>query len=114
MPEGVSQYSVRRHPFTTAAIFTLQAPDRMLNPYDLRVYRARWQALVHNCSITSTTAYGLGQRLDRATFPSVSHADLRGDERSAQPLEPTSSSTKRKTGRSGNEIKKSSSGMPTN
>ena len=80
VPEGVSQYSVRRHPFTTAAIFTLQAPDRMLNPYDLRVYRARWQALVHNCSITSTTAYGLGQRLDRATFPSVSHADLRGDE----------------------------------
>ena len=57
------------HRFTTAAIFTVQPPERERNPYDLRVYRARWPAIVHNCSIRSETAYGIGQRLDDASFP---------------------------------------------
>lgn len=82
-PQAVAQFSVARHAFTTAAIFTVQSPDREHNPYDLRVYRARWQSLVGNCSVRSAMGYGLGQRLDEATFfphGGVEHVDIRGDE----------------------------------
>ena len=81
-PARVSDFSVARHAFSTAAILTLQSPDRRTNPYDLRVYRARWPALLANCSVRSATAYGIGQRLDEATWPEaeVPYVDLHGDE----------------------------------
>ena len=79
-PEHVRQFSVSRHAFTTAAILTLQAPERERNPYDLRVHRARWHSLVHNCSVRSSTGYGIGQRLDEVSFPEgVPHVDIRGE-----------------------------------
>ena len=80
-PSRVREYAaLRRHHFSTAAILTLQAPDRRQNPSDLRIYNARGTELQQNCSIKATGTYGIGQRLDAGTFPvGVPYVDLRGD-----------------------------------
>ena len=74
-----------KHHFTTAAILTLSAPDRAANPYDLKLRRVRWPALMFNCShVASSGAYGIGVRLDEtATSNEVvleeAAVTLRGD-----------------------------------
>ena len=72
---GVDEFSpLRKHSFAPAAILTLQAPSRELNLADLRIYRTRWPALLHNCSINTAGVVGVGVRL-----AGVNQSDPRGD-----------------------------------
>jgi len=65
------KYSVfTKKPFTASAILTLHSPDRESDPFDTRVYRTRWPAMMHNCSIRATESYGVGLRFARDTVPS--------------------------------------------
>jgi hypothetical protein len=66
---GVDEFRpLATHTFSTSAILTLQAPvreapsPRDANPFDLRLYRVRWPALLHNCSISTQTVVGVGVR----------------------------------------------------
>jgi hypothetical protein len=69
---------LHRHTFAASAILTLRAPERGLNPYDLRIYRVRWTDIVLNCSLVSQAAGGIFQRLGSATAPLYSwpHVDI--------------------------------------
>ena len=55
-----------RHAFSAAAILTLQAPDRTVNPYDLRIFASRWHALVGDCGARTSSQYGVGVRYTTA------------------------------------------------
>jgi len=69
-PREAAKYgALMRHHFAASAILTLHAPDRKLNPYDLSVFRTRWPALLHNCSVQTVDAYGVGVRFNRTTMP---------------------------------------------
>ena len=60
---GVDAYApLRRHRFSTSAILTLQSPERTANPFDLRMFRTRWPALLHNCSVRAARLHGVGIR----------------------------------------------------
>lgn len=79
-PATVRSYkALRRHHFSASVILTMQAPDRQLNPYDLRIYHARWPKLLRNCNIRSGAAYGIGQRLSKFPQNVVPHVDIRGE-----------------------------------
>jgi hypothetical protein len=66
-PGVPSRFSPLQHEFATAAIFTLSAPDRALNPADLMLRRTRWPAMVFDCKLTQepSQAYGVGVRIAR-------------------------------------------------
>ena len=67
---GASRFgALTRHPFAASAIFTMHAPDRNINPIDLNIFRVRWPALLHNCSVRTVDAYGVGARFQRETMP---------------------------------------------
>lgn len=69
-PREASRYhALTRHHFAASAIFTMHAPDRTLNPFDLNVFRLRWPALLRNCSVRTVDAYGVGARFVRDTMP---------------------------------------------
>lgn len=55
-----SHSPLRKHSFSAATILTLQAPVRKDNPYDLRLYRARWPAFLNNCSVRLSNVHGVG------------------------------------------------------
>lgn len=80
-PEYVRNYPVpARHHFSAAAILTLQSPERERNPYDLRIYAARWPSIVRNCSIRTTSVGGINVRLDSSTWPAdMPYVDVRGE-----------------------------------
>ena len=92
---GAAHFGVyRRNSFSTSAILTLQAPARPIgvgeasadtshrNPYDLRLWRVRWPALLHNCSIRTDMAYGAGVRLIADSLPQAlrdNHVTIRAE-----------------------------------
>ena len=81
-PSFLGQYQMlRRHTFAAAAIFTVQAPQRESNPYDLRVYHARWPRFVRNCSFQSTPSGSIYQRVKGNPFESmeVPFVDITGN-----------------------------------
>jgi hypothetical protein len=55
---------LQRNSFSPAAILTLQAPLRDRNPYDVRMYRVRWPALLFNCSVRLAAIHGVGARFN--------------------------------------------------
>lgn len=61
--------ALTRHRFAASAIFTLHAPNRTANPFDLNIFRTRWPALLRNCSVRTMDAYGVGARFQRDTMP---------------------------------------------
>lgn len=61
--------ALTRHRFAASAILTLHAPNRTLNPFDLNVFRTRWPAMLHNCSVRTVDAYGVGVRFKRDSMP---------------------------------------------
>ena len=69
-PAAVMRYqALTRHNFAASAIFTMHAPNRSLNPFDLNIFRTRYPALMRNCSVRTIDAYGIGARFDRNTVP---------------------------------------------
>jgi len=81
-PSFLGQYRMlRRHTFAAAAIFTVQAPQRDYNPYDLRVYNARWPVLVRNCSWRSMPSGSIYQRVVGNPFAGtdVPFVDITGE-----------------------------------
>ena len=61
---------LRKHSFAAAVILTLQAPLRDQNPSDLRLYRVRWPALLHNCSVRAASVVGVGVRFGNVNLTS--------------------------------------------
>lgn len=57
--------------FTASAILTLHAPRRESDPFDTRLYRTRWPALLPNCSVRASESYGVGVRFHRHTLPAA-------------------------------------------
>ena len=73
---------LRRHSFAAAAIFTVQAPKRSKNHFDLRIYKVRWQAMVRNCTLRSTPSGGIYQRVtgvDPFQGTQIHHVDIVGN-----------------------------------
>lgn len=68
-PEFLRSFGMlKRHSFAAAAIFTVQSPE---NPYDLRVYHARWQTMLRNCSMKSGVGGGIFQRVVGNPFEGI-------------------------------------------
>lgn len=70
-PDEVLRYHVFTNAsFTASAILTLHSPNRVTDPFDTNIYRVRWPALLHNCSIRTKDSYGVGVRFHREGVPS--------------------------------------------
>ena len=72
--ESAKVHAITRHSFAASAILTLDAPDRLLNAYDLSIYRLRFPALLNDCATKTVDAYAVGARLLRTSLPKEAFA----------------------------------------